>query len=182
MELMLVMMIISVVLALAAPSLRGFFAGRQCAEAAQNVLSLTKYARSQAVSRGQVCRVNFDAQGRTYWLTVQQTGAFVQVNSDVGRRFELPDGISARLRAGDSVAAQRQTISGRVAMARPAGSTAAGAAGHGAASPNYVQFYPSGRSDVMTIEIRGQDDAYQLSCPSATESFAISSISPGGAS
>ncbi len=43
----------------------------------------------------------------------------------------------------------------------------------------YVQFYPNGRCDVVTIEVTGQTgEKYLVSCPSATESFAVTK--PGG--
>src|SRR3972149_3661562 len=59
-ELILVMVILSTVLAMAAPSLRGFFASRQIQDAAAQILALTQFARSQAVSEGTTYRLNFD--------------------------------------------------------------------------------------------------------------------------
>jgi Tfp pilus assembly protein FimT len=151
MELILVMLVISVVLALSAPSLRGFFASRQTADAAMTMMSLTKYARSQAVAQGRRYRLNIDAASGTYWLAVQQGGAFVDLNSEMGRRFQLPEGatVSLRLDAPGSDAA-------------------------------YVQFYPNGRSDTATIEIRGrQGDVFLVTAPAAIEPFRV--ISPSEA-
>lgn len=51
-ELIAVLVLISTVLAAAAPSLRGFVRGRRTAEAAAKVLSLTHLGRSRAVSWG----------------------------------------------------------------------------------------------------------------------------------
>ncbi|MBM4024858.1 MAG: prepilin-type N-terminal cleavage/methylation domain-containing protein, partial [Planctomycetes bacterium] len=56
-ELILVLIILSTVLALAAPSLRGFFASRRIDGAAAQILALTQWARSQAVSEGIVYRL-----------------------------------------------------------------------------------------------------------------------------
>ena len=73
-ELILVMVILSTVLAMAAPSLRGFFASRKTHDTAAQILALTQFARSQAISEGIVYRLNFDTRQRTYWLTAQQAG------------------------------------------------------------------------------------------------------------
>ena len=145
MELILVMVVIGAVLGLSAPSLRGFFASRQTADAAATMLSLTKLARSQAVAQANLCRLNIDPQARTYWLTVQQAGSHVTLGSEMGRCFQLPEGATVSLQS-DSL--------------DPAAS--------------YVQFYPTGRCDVATIEVRGrQGDVYLITCPSATEPFRV---------
>jgi Tfp pilus assembly protein FimT len=51
-ELILVMVILSTVLAMAAPSLRGFFASRRTQDTAAQILALTQLARSQAICEG----------------------------------------------------------------------------------------------------------------------------------
>jgi len=147
----LVLVVIAVVVSLVAPSLRGFFTSRQAADSAQTALSATKWAHWQAISQGQPCRLNVDAQSGAFWLTVQQAGNYVAPSDDMGRRFTVPEGATISLRSE-------------------------------APDPNvtYVQFYPSGRSDVATITIaddRGR--AFQITCPSATEAFKI--ISPSEA-
>ncbi|MHC4330298.1 MAG: pilus assembly FimT family protein, partial [Planctomycetota bacterium] len=89
-ELILVMVILSTVLAMAAPSLRGFFASRQTHDTAAQILALTQLARSQAISGGVVYRLNFDTRQRTYWLTAQQAGAFEELRMGLGQVFTLP--------------------------------------------------------------------------------------------
>ena len=151
-ELILVLVLISVVLALAAPSLRGFFASRQTADAAMRVVAMTQWARSEAVARGQRCRLNIDPQGRACWVTVQRRGVFVPADGEAGRPFQLPEGACATL-----------------------GSTSA------EASLPCVQFYPGGRADVATIEIRGREgEVFLVACESPTEPFHV--ITPGEAS
>jgi len=143
-----VLVLISTVLAIAAPSLRGFVRGRQTADAAAKVLALTHLARSRAVSWGCIHRLNFDAEAGTYWLTMQSAGAFVEIDGNHGQLFQLPAGVSLVL---DS----------------PSGDE----------SPPYVQFYPDGRCDPVTIELAGGErDVFQVTCPSASERFAI--VSP----
>ena len=145
MELVLVLVVVSVVLALAAPSLRGFFASRQTADAAATMLSLTHWARSHARAQGRPCRLNIDADAGVCWLTVQEAGAFVELKSEMGRRFQLPQGAMVSVRSEGS---------------QP--------------GPAYIQFYPSGRCDAVTIDIQGrQGEVFQVSCPSAVEPYRV---------
>ena len=147
-ELIAVLVLISTVLAIAAPSLRGFVRGRQTADAAAKVLSLTHLARSRAVSWGCIHRLNFDAEEGTYWLTMQKAGAFVEIDGNHGRRFRLPDGVSVVLESPSQVQ-----------------------------SLPYVQFYSDGGCDPATIELAGgENDVFQVTCSSVSERFRI--VSP----
>ncbi len=149
MELVLVLVVISVVLALSAPTLRGFFASRQTADAAAAVLSLTQWASSEAITQGHRCRLNVDPSAGTCWLTVEQMGAFVEPNWGAGRHWRLPDGAAISLHADPADPLR-----------------------------SYVQFYPTGRSDVATLEIRGRGgEVFLVACPSATERFRVLSLS-----
>jgi prepilin-type N-terminal cleavage/methylation domain-containing protein len=96
-ELILVMVILSTVLAMAAPSLRGFFASRRTDDTAAQILALTQFARSQAISEGIVYRLNFDTRERTYWLTAQQAGMFEPLKTEFGQIFTLPKDIIMEL-------------------------------------------------------------------------------------
>jgi len=149
-----VLVLISTVLAMAAPWLRGFSGGRQTAEAAAQVLSLTHLARSQAAAQGRSYRLNIDAEAKTYWLTMQQAGAFVELDCEHGRRFQFPEGVSVTL---ESSVAEGQA--------------------------SYIQFYPDGRSDQATIRLTGRGaDVYEVSCQSASERFRVVSPSEAGGS
>jgi Tfp pilus assembly protein FimT len=149
-ELIAVLVLVSTVLAIAAPSLRNFARGRQTADAAAKVLSLTRLARSRAASLGCVHRLNFDLEAGTYWLTKQEAGTFVEIDSNHGRHFRLPVGVSVVLDVQSD-----------------------------ADPPTYIQFYPDGRCDVATVELAGGErDVYHVACPSASERFKI--VSPDG--
>jgi len=151
-ELIAVLVLISTVLAIAAPSLRGFVRGRQTAEVAARILSLTHLARSQAVSGGRIHRLNVDIETGTYWLTVQRAGAFVGIERGFGRRFRLPVGAS-------------------MALDSP----------WGGEPISYVQFYPDGRCEPATIQVTGrQGEVHQITCASASEEFRILSPSEDG--
>ena len=145
-ELVLVLLLISVVLAMAAPSLRGFVRARQTADAASQLLAMTQWARSQAAAEGRSYRLNVDAQAGAYWLSVERGGAFVELDGEYGRHFRLPDGVAAGLET-------------------PADDSA-----------DYIQFHPNGRCDEATIELRGrQGEVFRVTCDSATERFRIAS-------
>jgi prepilin-type N-terminal cleavage/methylation domain-containing protein len=152
-ELIVVMTLVSVVLAICAPDLRGFFASQEAADSANVALSLAKWAHSQAISRGQPCRLNVDGDAGTFWLTQQEGGAFVPLGFEMGRTFSVPAGSKIELKS---------------AIPRAKSS-----------APPFIQFYPSGRSDVASIEITGPaGDVHRVACDSATEPFRL--ISPGG--
>ncbi len=91
-ELILVMLILSTVLALAGPSLRGFFASRKTQDAAAQILALTQWARSRAISDGDTVRLNFDERENSYWLTIQRGGDYERLKTEIGRTFFLPQG------------------------------------------------------------------------------------------
>ncbi len=151
-ELIVVLVLISTVLAIAAPSLRGFVRGRQTAEAAAHVLALTHLAQSLAASQGCVHRLNLDPEAGTYWLTTQRAGAFVDIEGSQGRHFPLPFGVSARMHSPSDDE-----------------------------SLSYVDFYPDGRRDPATIELTGgAGDVLEVTCLAPTERFRVVSPSKEG--
>ena len=92
-ELVLVMVIISIVLAMVAPSLSGFSAGRDADFAAAQLVSVGRWAREQAISEGRVYRLNFDESSQTYFVTAQVGGTFVRPEVEFGQLFEVPEGV-----------------------------------------------------------------------------------------
>jgi type II secretion system protein H len=67
-ELMLVMAMLLIVLAVAFPSLRGFFRGRNLDSEARRVLALTRYGQSRAVAEGVPMVLWIDSKQRTFGL------------------------------------------------------------------------------------------------------------------
>ncbi len=144
-ELILVMVILSTVLAMAAPSLSGFFASRRSDDTAAQILALTQLARSQAVSEGIVYRLNFDTQERTYWLTAQQAGTFEKLETGFGRVFTLPKDITMEL---EGVEQEDRDV--------------------------FLAFTPHGTATAGTIRLVGRSGrALEVTCPTVTESFSI---------
>jgi len=146
-ELVLVMVIICALLGAAAPSLRGFFVSRRTDDAARQIVSLTRLARSQAVAQGRVHRLNFNRAGRAYFLTAQRQGAFEQLRSSLGTPFRLPEEV-------------------RLEMTVP------GAPG----GRRYVEFFPDGRTEPATIRLTDmKGGVIEVSCAAPTEPFTVRS-------
>ena len=144
-ELILVMVIMSTVLAMAAPSLRGFFASRRTQETAAQILALTQFARSQAISEGIIYRLNFDTNRRTYWLTAQRAGVFEELQTGLGQVFTLPKDIEMEL-----IGIEEKD------------------------KDKFLAFTPHGTVTAGTVRLidrRGQ--AVEVTCPTVTESFSI---------
>lgn len=144
-ELILVMVILSTVLAMAAPSLRGFFASRRAQDTAAQILALTQLARSQAICEGIIYRLNFDTDHRTYWLTAQQAGTFEKIKTGFGQVFTLPKDVEMELEGIE------EDKSDKFLAFTPHGTVTAGT--------------------VRLIDRRGQ--AVEVTCPTVTESFSI---------
>jgi len=132
-ELILVMVIISVVLGMAAPSLRGFFSSRKAHDAAAGILSLIRYARSQAITEGRNYRLNLDPEEGAYWLTASGAGGYTSLGTELGRKFLLPEFTTMELDMdGDREKDEK-------------------------ASEACIEFYPKGHADVCTIRLFDQN-------------------------
>ena len=145
-ELILVMVIISTVLSMAAPSLRGFFSSRKSHDAAANILSLIRFARSQTITEGRVYRVNFNTDEGIYWLTVDEDGVFSKINNEFGREFLLPDDTTIEFEKENREKATEQ----------------------------YIAFYSHGmaESGVITLTDR-RGDTIEIMSPSPAETYRI---------
>lgn len=144
-ELILVMVILSTVLAMAAPSLRGFFGSRKTHDEAAQLLALTQFARSQAISEGIIYRLNFDTTERTYWLTSQRAGVFEELKTEFGYVFTFPNDITVELEDVDKDEDEM-----------------------------FFAFTPQGTVTAGTIRLidrRGL--VLEITCPTITESFSI---------
>src|SRR6059058_5139714 len=84
-ELILVMAIVAIIVAMASPMLRGFGEARRGDNCAAELVALTQWARTQAMTRGATFRLNVDPNARSYWLTVDKgDGLFVSPGSEFG--------------------------------------------------------------------------------------------------
>jgi prepilin-type N-terminal cleavage/methylation domain-containing protein len=93
-ELVLVMLVLTVVLAMVAPSLSGFGAGREADYAGAQVVTLCQWAHEQSITEGKAYRLNFDPARGAYQVTVQVGGVYQQVAGDFGQVFTVPEGVT----------------------------------------------------------------------------------------
>ena len=141
----MVLMIVAIVSMIAAPALNNFAKGRGIGNCAEQIVSLTRWARTQAITRGVAYRLNLDPATRTFWLTVvRDDGTVDYLGEEFGRVFTAPDGVSLEWNAPPQQDGQ------------------------------YIQFLPTGRTDPATIRVsdtRGK--VIEISCFSPTELFHI---------
>lgn len=144
-ELVLVMMIICTVLAVAAPSLRGFFVSRKTNDTADRIVALTRLARSQAVSEGRVYRLEFGREGRTYRLTKQEAARFEALGTSLGNWFRVANEVSLTLERERSAGARE-----------------------------HIDFFPDGRTEPTVIRLTDiKGGVLEVVCPAPTEEFRI---------
>jgi general secretion pathway protein H len=122
-ELIVVMSIVCISLATVAPVLRGFWEGGQLRNQALQILALTKWARTQAVTTAKVHALRFDTGERTYRLEIAEGLMYVPVTSDMGRTFVAPEEYELEV------------------TVIPGGER------------NCIRFYPDGRSDGIRIRV-----------------------------
>jgi prepilin-type N-terminal cleavage/methylation domain-containing protein len=150
-ELILVMTIIVILSAIAAPSMISFAAGRNNANTATLIVSLTGYARAQSVSEGRTYRLNVDPAKDVVWLTAGNAGVFTALSNDYGNQFPLATGTTMKT---DMVA-------------RTDGS-------NGSNGGTYVEFNSNGRCEPAKIWLTDKyGRTIEVACDSPTELFRI---------
>ena len=164
----MVMMLMCVVAAMAVPSFRGFGKGRRVGACAAQLVTLTQYARTQAVTRAEPYRLNVDPATGTYWLTVARDadgggGFFERPGDEMGRVFAAPEGVT-------------------IAWDGPLPSAAGGG---GREQYPYVEFLPTGRTSaavslLLTDHDGGAADGTvtEVACLSPAEPFRV--LTPDG--
>src|SRR5436190_290627 len=88
-ELVIVMLVVTTILALAAPQMRGFLAGTRSRDAATQLVALAGYAKARSASEARVYRLNVGTD--SYSLSVEDGQAFRPVATDFGKEFSIPD-------------------------------------------------------------------------------------------
>lgn len=150
------MVLVSVVLAVAAPAMRGFVQGRQIDDAARRIIALAADARSQAAARGVPFRMYVDAEQGVLWLAgadepnhdADNSHDVLRLPKEVSVLFELP--------------AQQPSPDVPVRLSQAD------------AGVPYVMFYPNGRCDIATVELTdGLGQIRRLGTTVATERFAL---------
>ena len=149
-ELVLVMVVITAALAIAAPSLRGFAHGAKMRDASTQLVAMCQWARTQAISGARVYRLQIEpasaqnGAGPQYRVMVQDGDQFHPPGNDFGQVFVMPVGY-------------------RLSMTRADG-----------APGGYIDFYPTGRTDPARIQILADDgEATMIECPTPAETFRV---------
>ena len=143
-ELIVVLLVLSVLFAMAAPSMSGFGAGRAAKQTASQIVSLSRWAREQAISEGRTYRLNFDAANQVYFVTAANGAMFEREPVEFGRNFTVPDGVVLTF--------ETPQVAGMPCL----------------------EFLPSGRSQPGRIRIVSRDgEATELACLSATEPLRV---------
>lgn len=150
-ELILIMIILCTVLAMAAPSLRGFFSSRQLNDITEQILAMTRYAKVQSVFESRYYRVNFDPQQRLYWISSRRESQYQRLDSNFGNLYSIPADIDISF---DNVSYDNGIY--------------------------YFEFNPEGYSQEAAVRLRdNQDTVQEVVCYSPAENYEIVEIING---
>jgi Tfp pilus assembly protein FimT len=142
-ELIAVMLLVVTILAMAAPSLSGFYAGRQTDQVGANLVAVTEWARASAVADARLYRLNVDEKEQAFWVTAQDTAGFKLTGQSFGRRVDMPVGVTVKWMSPAS-----------------------------AVKDGYVQFDALGATEPATIRLTGRRGVVvDVMCESPTEAF-----------
>ena len=143
-ELLVVMIIMALIAGSVAPSLAGFAVGRQAKDAATIIVSLARYAQTQAVSEGRTYRLNIDVATRSIWLSAGHANTFAPLTNDLGKKFDIPTNVKLEATLPDHQ------------------------------DGTYIEFKSSGRLETGTVKLTDRfNNVTTVTCPSVTESYTI---------
>ncbi|HOX54029.1 MAG: prepilin-type N-terminal cleavage/methylation domain-containing protein [Candidatus Omnitrophica bacterium] len=99
-ELLVVVILLSVVSALAIPNFRNTYYNFLLTETSHNLTYLMRYAQASAIAERANYRLNFDTQYQKYWLTKKsEKDSFARIQGKLGRVFDLNKSISIEAKA-----------------------------------------------------------------------------------
>ncbi len=142
-ELLLVLVVISAALAIAAPSLGNWGRGQRLRDAGDEFLATARWARAQSIATGRIYRLNVDAREGRYWVTAQEGLEFVPIDADFARENTVPANATLELTA---------------AASRPA---------------EFVSFFPNGRTTAAHVTLADDRGAIHIVCQTPAEGFRI---------
>ena len=148
MELVLVLVVIAICAAIAAPNLRGFARGRTLPNTGTALMTTARWCRVQALSDGVEYRLNLDASAGKWWVTMDDgTGTnFTDVTDDLGREYTMPEGVTI----------SDITFQGQI-PASDAGT--------------FISFRPGGRTDVAQITLSSDNFNVVVGCDTPLGSY-----------
>jgi len=173
-ELTLVMVIACIVLAVAAPSLRGWSRESALRNAADDLVAVTRLARAEAITKCKTYRLCVPAEGG-YYLKVLEGTVFLPVSSDFGIPAELGQGLRIEL-AKDVVTPTES----RVGLGQSRMGYGRGQAGTDQTEQMCIDFFPNGRTEpAMLRVVSEQAGTIQIACASPAEPFEIVTAGAG---
>ena len=95
-ELVLVMLVMTIAIGVVAPELRGWSHGARMSDTVDQILTLARMARTEAISTAQVHRLIVDSSGRCY-VARQDGEQFVELGEGRDAVFAAPDGIKLQM-------------------------------------------------------------------------------------
>jgi prepilin-type N-terminal cleavage/methylation domain-containing protein len=95
-ELVLVMLVITIAVGVAVPELRGWNRGARMSDTVDQVITLARLARTEAISTAQVHRMTIDPAGRCY-VSKQDGEQFVELGEGRDASFVVPDGVKLQM-------------------------------------------------------------------------------------
>lgn len=143
-ELVLVMFVVTIAIGVVAPTLSGWSRGSHLRDAAEQFVTLTRLARTRAVSVAQIHRLTVDSRSRRCALAVQDGQQLVELTAAMDGVVELPEGVSVEM----------TDLQG--------------------APSGFVDFYPNGRTRPARIRVSMDDGSeVVVECAAPTESFRV---------
>lgn len=104
-ELVIVLALLSIVLAIAAPSLARWGWGRELANAGDEVLTATRWARGQAIATGTPHRVEFDLANRSFHVTRLVGQQWTAAEGEFGTPVQISDRLRIEVERADDAGA-----------------------------------------------------------------------------
>lgn len=149
-ELIAVLMIVALVMAIAAPNLRGFARGARLRDAAADFVASTQFARLNSATTAATHRILVEGGGMNWTMEIQEGEAFQRVEGpDAHPDQPLPEGYRVEI----------TDLSGAPLEA--------------------IEFYPTGRTTPARVRITNPDGKYlDLEAVTPTDAFHITT--PGG--
>ena len=157
-ELTLVLGILALILALAAPRFRGFAASREVHDTASSILTLIKWARMQAIDEGRLFRLYVDMDLQEYWVAGQEGASFTRPRVSLGQRLLVPYGVTLRWENSQRYQQSQRNSQRDSQRNSPQGS--------------YIEFDPSGRAELAVLRVTGRlGTIVDVTCRSPREPY-----------
>lgn len=143
-ELVLVLLVITIAVGIAAPSLRGWSRGSKMRDTADQVITLARLARTQAATTAQLHRLTLDARNNRCVVQIQNGEQFDDMSEGDGGVYNIPEGVKVTLT--DLQNAPRE----------------------------FIEFQPNGRIQTSRFRITMDDDYQTvIECATPAEGFRV---------